>query len=359
MNQHTGRPQTLKLLNQSNIETVIRNHGPITKPQIAQITKLSLVTVNKTVDALLEQRIVRCLGLDKPGKGRAANSYEINKELSYMICLYYEKQQYWGVLANLTGEIIYEEEFPVNNSCINEDTNRCIDHLILQAENHKISAIGLGIPGVVRKNRITNIPQIPFWEGYYLGKELEQKYNCPVFIENDINLAASGLYSSQDQTEIKHLALLYLDQGIGSGFIIDGELFKGFSCFAGEIGSLGIPVNHNFDQTINFEQEISAVRDLLKKADQKDSKSQLREQLYLIVAQITGMIACIINPEILAIQCDLLTEEELIHIHKKIKLSTQDCPKLILVKEFRKHCINGVLNMCMLNTRTVLTLLNK
>ena len=359
MEQHTGRPQTLKLLNQSNVESIIRSHGPITKPQIAAIAKLSLVTVNKTVEALLKQESITCLGLTKSSGGRSAMAYGINKELSYIICLYYEKMQYWSILANMAGEIIYEEEFFADSSNINEATYKCIDKMILQAGNHKVSAIGLGIPGVVRGNIVTDIPQIPVWEGYPLVRVLETKYNCPVFIENDINLAAAGLYFNRYKEDFEHFVLLYLDQGIGSGLIINRELFKGFSNFAGEIGSLEIPSSENRNQSINFEKEISHIRDSLKKDIKDDELYHLKEQLYLSVAQVVGNIACMLNPEIVALQCDLLTEEELELIRKNIKLSKQDCPKLVLVKDFRQHCINGVLNMCMQKTRTVLSILKK
>ena len=359
MDHHTGRPQTLKLLNQSNVESIIRSHGPITKPQIATITKLSLVTVNKTVEALLQQESITCLGLTKSSGGRSAKAYGINKEQSYIICLYYEKMYYWSILANMAGEIIYEEEFFADSGNINEATYKCIDKMFLQVGNHKVSAIGLGIPGVVRGNIVTDIPQIPQWEGYPLVRILETKYNCSVFIENDINLAASGLYFNHYKDDYEHLVLLYLNQGIGSGLIINRDLFKGFSNFAGEIGCLEIPSYENGSSTIPFEKKISLISDSLKKDLKDDDLYHLKEELYWSVAYVVGNIACILNPEIVALQCDLLAEDELELIRKNMKLSKQDCPKLVLVKDFRQHCINGVLNMCIQKTRTVLTLLNK
>ena len=53
MAEMVGTPRMIKLLNKDVIEGIIKVNGPITKPEIARLTNLSLVTVNKTVELYL------------------------------------------------------------------------------------------------------------------------------------------------------------------------------------------------------------------------------------------------------------------------------------------------------------------
>lgn len=359
MNDYIGTPQTLGLLNRNIIENIIRNQGPITKPQIARISNLSLVTVNKTVDVLKEEGRVLNSGLTEPTGGRAAQTYIINKELSYTLNLYYERQQYFCAISNMVGEIIFEKEYTVDVEDITANTCACIDEMIKKCKKHTISGIGLGIPGVISHDIVTNIPDIPKWEGFSLKEMLENKYGYPVFVENDINLAASGLYYNNYKDLSDHMALLYLDQGIGCGLIINRTLFKGFSNFAGEISNISISSMNGQPQTMGFEKEFSYLRRELKEKIDPKAHNILKEKLYSIIGQIIQNIACVLNPEIVAIKCDLLQENDIQSIRKNILLSNQHCPKLVLISEFRKHCLDGVITMCIQKSMPIITISNK
>ena len=59
MAEMVGTPRMIKLLNKDVIEGIIKVNGPITKPEIARLTNLSLVTVNKTVDILVKENKVK------------------------------------------------------------------------------------------------------------------------------------------------------------------------------------------------------------------------------------------------------------------------------------------------------------
>lgn len=89
MSEMVGVPRILKLLNKDIIEKVIQENGPITKPEIARQTNLSLVTVNKIVETLLLENKIRMSGVNESTGGRRAQSYIINKELNYNIVLLY------------------------------------------------------------------------------------------------------------------------------------------------------------------------------------------------------------------------------------------------------------------------------
>lgn len=75
-----GQPKLLKQVNEDIIKDLIYEKGSISKPELAQLTKLSLPTVNKIVDALEEQEIIRQEGMIGSTSGRKAKVYVPNED---------------------------------------------------------------------------------------------------------------------------------------------------------------------------------------------------------------------------------------------------------------------------------------
>ena len=168
MAEMVGTPRMIKLLNKDVIEGIIKVNGPITKPEIARLTNLSLVTVNKTVDILVKENKVKLSSVQDSSVGRRAQYFEINEELHYIIGLHYDCNMYIGAVSNSIGDIIYRKEFPVRPDSydqVMEDTYSALDVLCGFCTGHEIAAIGLGVPGVVKDGVVTSIPNIPSWEG--------------------------------------------------------------------------------------------------------------------------------------------------------------------------------------------------
>jgi glucokinase len=65
----------------------------------------------------------------------------------------------------------------------------------------------------------------------------------PVFVENDCNISALGVYEVELKSKAKHVLGIFVGTGIGGGLIINGELYSGFGHTAGEVGHMIIDVN--------------------------------------------------------------------------------------------------------------------
>ncbi len=80
--QIVGTPQTMRKVNQDRIEETIRMKGPLSRPDIARETGLSLVTVNRSVEALLSEDKIKKAGLeDSNNSGRRPMLFQINDKL--------------------------------------------------------------------------------------------------------------------------------------------------------------------------------------------------------------------------------------------------------------------------------------
>jgi glucokinase len=103
-----------------------------------------------------------------------------------------------------------------------------------------VVAIGCGVPSVVdlETGVVYAVENLPAWKATPLKQKLEERYGLPVLVNNDANLFALGeLYFGKGRGA-RNMVGMTLGTGLGVGVIIDGHLYCGANCGAGEIGSI-------------------------------------------------------------------------------------------------------------------------
>jgi glucokinase len=103
-----------------------------------------------------------------------------------------------------------------------------------------VKGIGCGVPSVVDVERgiVYNVENIPAWREVPLKDDLERRYGVPAYVNNDANAFAVGeLYFGHGRGH-RHLVGLTLGSGLGAGVVIDGRLYIGANCGAGELGAI-------------------------------------------------------------------------------------------------------------------------
>jgi glucokinase len=100
--------------------------------------------------------------------------------------------------------------------------------------------IGVGLPGMMRRDgHLAYAPNLQTASGADLGAQLgEALGNSSVFCENDANCAALAEHEWGAGHGISDFVMVTLGTGIGGGIVADGQLVRGRSGFAGEIGHM-------------------------------------------------------------------------------------------------------------------------
>jgi len=106
-----------------------------------------------------------------------------------------------------------------------------------------ILGVGIGVPGPVDSKRgiVRYFPNIKGWEQVPLKSILEKKLRLKVALDNDVNAMTLGEYKFGAGKGAENLICLTLGTGVGGGIIINGEIYRGSTMCAGEIGH--IPIN--------------------------------------------------------------------------------------------------------------------
>ncbi len=105
-------------------------------------------------------------------------------------------------------------------------------------EDDEVAAIGIALPGPVNcaTGVLEKAPNIPELTGLPIVEILEEEFKVPTFLGNDANLAALGEWKFGAGRGHQHMIYLTISTGIGSGVIIDNQLFAGARGFATELG---------------------------------------------------------------------------------------------------------------------------
>ncbi|MFH2043739.1 MAG: ROK family protein [Pseudomonadota bacterium] len=149
-----------------------------------------------------------------------------------------------GILVDSKHDTISEVTMGTDNrdeTAVIDCVRSVIDRLSTEktcSSNH-LTGIGIGIAGHVdfEKGTVIYCPNLPI-ENLNLKAILQKAYNIPVFIENDANAAAIGEKYFGQAAENGNFVCVTLGTGIGAGIFINGKLYRGSTCGAGELGHM-------------------------------------------------------------------------------------------------------------------------
>ncbi len=112
--------------------------------------------------------------------------------------------------------------------------------LIDEAMPDHLDGIGIGVPSVVdlETGIVYDVQNIPSWQEVPLRSILEERYATPVLVNNDANCFALGETHFGKGVGYRSVIGLILGTGFAGGIIIDGRLYPGRNCGAGEFGML-------------------------------------------------------------------------------------------------------------------------
>ena len=152
-----------------------------------------------------------------------------------------------GVVIN--GAIQNQKQQLFNSRGSKAETLGQLIDLIRSLFIPQVQGIGLGVPSVidVEKGIVYNVVNIPSWDRVPLKDILEEAFNVPVRVNNDVNCFALGEHRFGLLKGLRNVVGMTSGTGLGSGIIINNELFQGSNCGAGEIGLLSYG-----DQTIEY-----------------------------------------------------------------------------------------------------------
>lgn len=81
---------------------------------------------------------------------------------------------------------------------------------------------------------------MPGWDGFPVREALSQELGCPVMVDNDVNLMALGEQHAGVARSVGDFLCVKIGTGIGCGIVVGGEVYRGTTGSAGDIGHIQV-----------------------------------------------------------------------------------------------------------------------
>jgi predicted NBD/HSP70 family sugar kinase len=245
--------QYLKLINRAVVYRTIREAGKISRAELANRTGLNPATLTHITRTLLDQELIEEAGYSDSRGGRRRSLLQICADHGYIVAIRLARNNIQGMLTdlemhNVTRQTVQSSTFLSHPLEITMPTMLgLIQHLIADSGLHRSQILGIGIsaPGPLdaRRGRLIAPPNFPGWPSTPIREIVGRETGLPVFLDNDANAAALAEKWFGIAREYENFVFLLVDEGVGGGVVIAGDIFRGEHDVAGEIGHTSIDFN--------------------------------------------------------------------------------------------------------------------
>lgn len=242
-------PGNLKNINKRAILDLIRfTPGGISRAELARKMGLSRSAVSTIINDLSGAGLVHETTSGVTTAGRKPVLLEINPKRGFVVGIDLGATHLSMILANLSAVVVHEMEIPFAISrppeiCLAE-VDRFLRQMLADAELDlsQILTIGVGVPGPVAGDGGTVIapPIMPGWDHHPIVADLQDRWHCPVCLNNDAELGALGEWAYGAGRAESNLIYIKVGTGVGAGLLLNNQMYRGETGTAGEIGHLMI-----------------------------------------------------------------------------------------------------------------------
>jgi predicted NBD/HSP70 family sugar kinase len=243
-----GSLASLRRLNRGRVINALREHGMVSRAEIARRTGLSRSTVSSLISELQSDGLV--VEREEPGAahgeqgGRPPILLAFDASAGAALGIDFGHSHVRVAVSDLSSNILAERAAPMDIDHASHEGLDVALELIGEAlaeagvDRSRVIGAGLGLPGPIdQADGVTGSSAIlPGWVGLAAGEEMRRRLDVPVSVDNDANLGALAEFTHGAGRGATDLVYLKVSSGIGAGLILGGRLYRGAGGMAGEIG---------------------------------------------------------------------------------------------------------------------------
>lgn len=237
-----GVPHKNNLIKRSIIAYMAVN-GECTISELTRELRISIPTMTKLVQELVDDRIVTDQGKVETSGGRRPNIFGLANSAVYFAGVNVGRDSMNYILTDLQNHVVFER---TDSDFELIDRPQCLDRICANIEafitesgvdRGKLLGVGVGITGRVN-------PRTGRSYKFFASAErplrdiLEERLGVRVLLENDTRARCYAEYTAGRPKEERNVLYLHLGRGVAVGIVVDGKLYYGKSGFAGEFGHI-------------------------------------------------------------------------------------------------------------------------
>ena len=315
----------MKRQNKNLVLDIIRTKSPISRIEIAKMTGMSPTSITRIVTELQLQGYLRETEAVASGVGRKATLLEVRGDVLYTIGIEIDKSLLKVGIVNYIGEMVSLHKSKRDESESYIETLHKIDKVIrkIMEENEipaaKILGLAVGLPGYIDyKNGIVKVSDQLKWKDASLAEDLQKLTSFNVIVDNELKMKIVAESFTGKAKNSQNSILIGIGSGIGSSIMLNGEIYRGETNNAGEIGhtvidptgnvcncgKIGCLATYISEGAILADsrkvKDISSIEDVFQSyRDREPWAVNIMDRASTYIALAISNLLCLYNPEVI------------------------------------------------------------
>jgi glucokinase-like ROK family protein len=238
----TGQQVKVSSRQQSRLLALLRDEGPMSRVALGERLDLPRAKLTGELTRLVDTGLVEIGGPAASRGGRRSTLVHLADDLRFIAADVGATSINVAVTDGRCEVMAIESEDCEVRVGPTPVLGRVVDlaSRVLQKAPGRVMGAGIGLPGPVsfRDGMPVAPPIMPGWDRYPVRDELAGKWDCPVTVDNDVNVMALGERHAGVARSLDDLIFVKVGTGIGCGIVLGGKVYRGVAGTAGDIGHI-------------------------------------------------------------------------------------------------------------------------
>jgi predicted NBD/HSP70 family sugar kinase len=246
-----GGQDLTRKINRLHVLRTIRQHEPVSRFEIAELTGFASTTVGAIADELIAEGLLteaRAPARQQRGRGRPRQLLSLNPDGALVAGVFvFPLERIIYCLTNLRGDVIAQIEDPALLPASADDLATAIAKGVREVTAAAgkaladIQSVGVAVPGMVESHA-----GIVHWLPMHidaptpLGRMIEDRIGRPVLIDNDVNIVARAERWFGEGPQADDFALVVVGAAISMAQYVQGQLNPGEGRMNVEFGHIKV-----------------------------------------------------------------------------------------------------------------------
>lgn len=241
----------LKEINKNKVFNCVREHGPLPRVEICDLTGISKPTVTRLIDQMIKEGLLRETGSVESERGRHPINIDLVADAKYCIGLNLSKNTLGAAVVDMKMNIIDKIMCDIKGirtpkgltETIIDKINELLDKT--KIPRTKIIGIGAGLPGLIdnEKGVIKNYALENYLRDIPLVEIIEKEFGFHTEIDNNCNTRMLGEYFYGYAKGYSNSMFVINSEGVGCSVIHDGTLNRKLNFVASGLGHITVAPN--------------------------------------------------------------------------------------------------------------------
>jgi predicted NBD/HSP70 family sugar kinase len=237
-----GDQGTVRALNRRLLLRLLREQGPTSRTELADLSGLSNGAITRIVGELIDEGFLVERSVGVSTGGRRPVLLDLDTSVRVVAGIKLMVDEILTVLVDIKGEVVADARVPLDThelATVMDRAATAVDDLLAAAgmTRDRLGGIGLCMPGSIDwRAGVCKLSPFFGWVDVPVGELLHDRTGVPVSIDNDVNALAVAESLFGPSRQVRDFAVVTLGRGVGAGLVQGGRVYRGSSGGAGEFG---------------------------------------------------------------------------------------------------------------------------